>query len=63
MKRMKRPVVTFAVVVALGSAAGLVGVWLDLGSWGLFFAGSAAMFLATLTDREAFYGPSSDSRR
>lgn len=63
MSRMKRPLISLGVLVVLTTAVTLIAIWLDFGPVAFFLSGIGVLVLSTLTDREAFYGPSPRSRR
>ncbi|MGH2741826.1 MAG: hypothetical protein ACRDN8_04945 [Thermoleophilaceae bacterium] len=54
---MSRTALAFVVAALLAVLAGLLGSALGLGSWGFTALAIAVGLLATLVDREGFYGP------
>ncbi len=56
IRQMRRTALAFVVAAMLAVVGGIVGNTLGLGSWG--FTGLAVIvgLLATLVDREGFYG-------
>jgi hypothetical protein len=57
MRVMSRTALAFIAAAVIAVLAGLVGSALGLGSWGFTALAVAAGLLATLVDREGFYGP------
>jgi hypothetical protein len=56
MSGVNRTVLAFAVAALLAVAFGVVGNALGVGSWGFTVLALVAVLLATLVDREGFYG-------
>jgi hypothetical protein len=57
MKAMSRTALAFIAVAVLALGAGVIGNQLGLGSWGFTALAVIVGLLATLVDREGFYGP------
>lgn len=57
MSNMNRTTLAFIVAFVLAGATGALAATLSLSSWLATALGVAAVLLATLVDRDGFYGP------
>jgi len=56
MMAVNRTLLAFILVVALAVPIGLLGAALGFGGWALTLLTLPAMFVASLVDRDGFYG-------